>query len=196
MGVCWNVSGSGGEVWRVRWRDWSWGLHSLGEEAIEQSGRAGSDAPILSSQRQELEETVGGMGGSFMMLLLCWKKISRMEERGKRRLLHFCCMVLLSAALQFPYHAAGQHTLHGGPVEVGWVKLGLLFSESISPYLQSIFFTLQIDKIWTEEETNKMDESALMTGESNRCVVSFQICMKSQLQQNACSNIGTLIKYY
>lgn len=84
-----------------------------------------------------------------------------------------------------------------------WVELGLLFSEStgrgvyLYMFSQSIFFTLQIDKIWTEEETNKMDESALMTGESNRCVISFQICMKGSIQQTASSNIGTLlIKYY
>ncbi len=41
------------------------GSHSLWEKAVEQSGGAGSDAPVPSSWWQELEETVGEMGGVF-----------------------------------------------------------------------------------------------------------------------------------
>ncbi len=46
----------------VRWLELR-ALTAWGEKDVEQSGGAGSDAPVPSSWWQELEETVGGMGG-------------------------------------------------------------------------------------------------------------------------------------
>ncbi len=60
--------------------------HSLGEKAVEQSDRASFDTPVPSTWWQELEEVVGGMGGSFTMLEALLdhhvRKMSRVEGRG------------------------------------------------------------------------------------------------------------------
>ncbi len=114
----------GGEVIGIE------GFHSLGEKAVEQSGGAGSDAPVPSSWWQELEETVEGMGGVLhdtgsFTAALCKENVQDGWERGTDDLcscvhcplegLSVCC-----TAVPVPDgDAAGQHTLNCSPVECG-----------------------------------------------------------------------------
>ncbi len=114
----------GGEVIGIE------GSHSLGEKAVEQSGGACSNAPVPSSWWQELEETVGGIGGvlhdtgSFTGAS-CKENVQDGGERGTDDLcscvhcplegLAVCC-----TTVPIPdSDAAGQHTLNGSPVECG-----------------------------------------------------------------------------
>ncbi|XP_056312750.1 uncharacterized protein LOC130228337, partial [Danio aesculapii] len=55
-----------------------------------------------------------------------------------------------------------QHINVGGEHSLLYQICYLLLEQEIFYFSVTISFTLQTDKIWTEEETNKMDESALM----------------------------------
>ncbi len=65
---------------------WVQGSHSLGEKAVEQSGGAGSDAPVRLPDGRSWKRLWEGFVGSFTMLVALLehraRKMSRMDGRG------------------------------------------------------------------------------------------------------------------
>ncbi len=109
LGGLYGVSERGGVSWVQ-------GSHSLGEKAVEQSGGAGSDAPVRLPDGRSWKRLWEGWVGSFTIIFALLehraRKISRMEGRGAAMIFAavftVCWRVLRSAALEFPYQTVMQ----------------------------------------------------------------------------------------